>query len=144
MTPVHEMNQEGVPRRRTASAILADRNTKEPFVLTTFVFFTAFPIALYFSRSFPALYGAFVLRGHKEYGEPTRKALIVDLAPENARASMFGTYYLLRDVIVSVAAFGAAWLWNRGRGVNFFTAAAFGAAGTTYFAVFGRDLKSAA
>ena len=125
-------------------AILADRNTKKPFVLTTFVFFTAFPIVLYFSRSFPALCGAFVLRGLKEYGEPTRKALIMDLAPENAKASTFGTYYLLRDLIVSVAAFGAAWLWNRGPGVNFFTAAAFGAAGTIYFAVFGRDLKSAA
>jgi len=124
-------------------AILADRNSKKPFVLTTFVFFTAFPIVLYFSRSFPALCGAFVLRGLKEYGEPTRKALIMDLAPENAKASTFGTYYLLRDVIVSVAAFGAAWLWNRGPGVNFFTAAAFGAAGTIYFAVFGRDLKSA-
>lgn len=123
-------------------AILADRNSKKPFVLTTFVFFTAFPIVLYFSRSFPALCGAFVLRGLKEYGEPTRKALIMDLAPENAKASTFGTYYLLRDVIVSVAAFGAAWLWNRGPGVNFFTAAAFGAAGTFYFAVFGRDLKS--
>jgi MFS family permease len=125
-------------------AILADRNTKKPFVLTTFVFFTAFPVVLYFSRSFPALCGAFVLRGLKEYGEPTRKALIMDLAPENAKASTFGTYYLLRDVIVSVAAFGAAWLWNRGPGVNFFTASAFGAAGTIYFAVFGRDLKSAA
>ena len=124
-------------------AILADRNSKKPFVLTTFAFFTAFPIVLYFSRSFPALCGAFVLRGLKEYGEPTRKALIMDLAPENAKASTFGTYYLLRDVIVSVAAFGAAWLWNRGPGVNFFTAAAFGAAGTIYFAVFGRDLKSA-
>ena len=124
-------------------AILADRNSKKPFVLTTFVFFTAFPIVLYFSRSFPALCGAFVLRGLKEYGEPTRKALIMDLAPENAKASTFGTYYLLRDVIVSVAAFGAAWLWNRGPGVNFFTAAAFGVAGTIYFAIFGRDLKSA-
>jgi MFS family permease len=125
-------------------AILADRNSKKPFVLTTFVFFTAFPIVLYFSRSFPALCGAFVLRGLKEYGEPTRKALIMDLAPENAKASTFGTYYLFRDVIVSIAAFGAAWLWNRGPGVNFFTAAAFGAAGTIYFAIFGRDLKSAA
>ena len=73
-----------------------------------------------------------------------KKALTMDLAPENAKASTFGTYYLLRAIIVSVAAFGTAWLWNRGSGVNFFTAAAFGAAGTLYFAVFGRDLKSVA
>jgi MFS family permease len=124
-------------------AILADRNTKKPFVLTTFVFFTAFPVVLYFSHSFAALCGAFVLRGLKEYGEPTRKALIMDLAPENAKAATFGTYYLIRDVIVSLAAFSAAWLWNRGPGVNFFTAAAFGAAGTIYFAIFGHDLTKA-
>lgn len=89
-------------------------------------------------RSFFALNSSMIaLLGYK-------KVAIMDLAPENAKASTFGTYYLLRAIIVSVAAFGAAWLWNKGPGVNFFTAAAFGAAGTIYFAVFGRDLKSAA
>jgi hypothetical protein len=89
-------------------------------------------------RSFFALNSSMIaLLGYK-------KAPTMDLAPENAKeASTFGTYYLLRDLIVSVATFGAAWLWNKGPGVNFFTAAAFGAAGTIYFAVFGRDLKSA-
>ncbi len=57
----------------------------------------------------------------------------MDLAPEDAKASIFGTYYMIRDVIVSFAAFGGAFLWERNPKINFFTAAAFGLLGTLYF-----------
>jgi len=123
-------------------ALLADRSTKKPFVLITFVNFTMFPLVLLFSRTYPALIFAFILRGLKEFGEPTRKALIMDLAPENAKATTFGTYYLLRDIVVSVAAFSSAFLWNLSPRVNFLTAFAFGALGTLYFALFGKDTKT--
>ena len=93
-------------------AYLADRGHKKPFVVMTFVFFTLFPLMLYFSNSFWMLVVAFVLRGLKEFGEPTRKALIMDLAPEDRKAGVFGLYYLIRDVVVSVAAFGGAFLWQ--------------------------------
>ncbi len=53
---------------------------------------------------------------------------------------MFGLYYLIRDVIVSVAAFGGAWLWTISPQTNFVVAAVFGAAGALYFILFGRDL----
>ncbi|HUU97997.1 MAG TPA: MFS transporter, partial [Phycisphaerae bacterium] len=89
-------------------AYMADRTHKKPFVVMTFIFFTLFPLMLLFSRSFEMLLAAFVLRGLKEFGEPTRKALIMDLAPEDQKAGMFGVYYLVRDVIVSIAAFGGA------------------------------------
>jgi len=121
-------------------AYLADRGQKKPFVVTTFVFFTLFPVLLLFSRSFGMLVAAFILRGLKEFGEPTRKALIMDLAPEDRKAGMFGLYYLVRDVIVSVAAFGGALLWSVRPEVNLLTAFGFGAAGTLWFAVRGRDL----
>jgi len=121
-------------------AYLADKTTKKPFVVITFVFFTLFPLALLFCRSFFLLALAFILRGLKEFGEPTRKALIMDLAPENRKAAMFGLYYLLRDVIVSVAAFGGAFLWQIGPAVNFLVAFLFGVAGTIYFALYGQDL----
>lgn len=124
-------------------AYLADKNTKKPFVVITFVNFTLFPLVLFFSRSFPMLIVAFILRGMKEFGEPTRKALIMDLAPEDKKAGMFGYYYLARDVIVSLAAFGGALLWDIAPAVNFLTAFGFGVLGTLYFLVFGRDLKSA-
>ncbi|RLC95598.1 MAG: MFS transporter [Chloroflexi bacterium] len=147
-------------------AYLADKNTKKPFVVATFGFFTLFPLALLLSRSFWAMVAAFVIRGMKEFGEPTRKALIIDLAPEGKKAGTFGTYYLLRDVVVSAAAFGGALLWDPatasrifdalgvGRGLltavasiaspttNLLTAFGFGLLGTAYFALFGRDLKS--
>ena len=148
-------------------AYMADRSTKKPFVVTTFVFFTAFPLVILVAKSFWVMAAAFVIRGLKEFGEPTRKALIMDLAPEGKKASTFGLYYLIRDVIVSVAAFGGALLWDAstmqmladklGAGtelaawwanvaspaLNFLVASAFGLAGTIYFAVFGRDLGRA-
>ncbi len=121
-------------------AYLADRSTKKPFVVTTFIFFTLFPLALIFANSFWALVPVFILRGLKEFGEPTRKALIMDLAPEDRKAGMFGLYYLLRDTIVSLAAFGGAFLWLVSPQLNFITAFCFGALGTIWFALRGRDL----
>jgi MFS family permease len=148
-------------------AYLADKSTKKPFVVITFGFFTLFPLVLLFSRSFWMMVVAFIVRGLKEFGEPTRKALIMDLAPEGKKAGTFGVYYLLRDVVVSVAAFGGALLWDPstaaklvdilglGQGLlpfiesvtspttNFLVAFGFGLLGTIYFALFGKDLKSA-
>ena len=121
-------------------AYFADRSQKKPFVVMTFAFFTAFPLVLYFSRSFAVLALAFVLRGLKEFGEPTRKALIMDLAPEDRKAGMFGLYYLVRDTIVSVAAFGGAWLWIVRPQLNLFVAFGFGLLGTIWFALRGSDL----
>ena len=121
-------------------AYLADRSRKKPFVVLTFVFFTLFPLVLLLSKSFLLLVLAFVLRGLKEFGEPTRKALIMDLAPEEQKAGTFGVYYLVRDVIVSAAAFGGAFLWRIHPEVNLLTAFACGAAGTIWFAIRGRDL----
>ncbi len=122
-------------------AYFADRSTKKPFVVTTFVFFTLFPLVLLFCQSFTWLVLAFILRGFKEFGEPTRKALIMDLSPEDRKAGMFGLYYLLRDVFVSVAAFGGAFLWQIGPAVNFLVAFSFGVMGTIGFAIMGRDLS---
>ncbi len=148
-------------------AYLADRSVKKPFVLATFVFFSVFPLLLLVSRTFEAMLLAFVVRGLKEFGEPTRKALIMDLAPEGRKAGAFGTYYLVRDVVVSIAAFGGAILWDpdaasrllasAGAGLplqqlaervaspstNLLVAAGFGLLGTVLFAVFGSDLARA-
>lgn len=123
-------------------AYLADRGAKKPFVLATFVFFTLFPLALYFAHTFWALVFVFILRGLKEFGEPTRKALIMDLAPEGRKAAVFGLYYLLRDIVVSVAAFGGGFLWIISPGTNFLAAFGFGLAGTLWFALFGRDIQT--
>jgi MFS family permease len=123
-------------------AYLADRGTKKPFVLMTFVFFTLFPLVLLYCDSFEWLIAAFILRGLKEFGEPTRKALIMDLAPEDCKAGMFGLYYLIRDLCVSLAALGGAFLWHISPAANLLAAFAFGVLGTAGFALFGRDMPS--
>ncbi|MFA5794694.1 MAG: MFS transporter [Candidatus Brocadiia bacterium] len=125
-------------------AYLADRTSKKPFVIITFGFFTVFPLVLLFSRTFPVLIIAFIVRGLKEFGEPTRKALIMDLAPEDAKAITFGTYYLFRDVIVAMAALSSAFLWNISPQTNFLVASACGLVGTVWFALLGKDLKAQA
>ena len=122
-------------------AYFADKFSKKPFIAITFCFFSAFPFILLISHTFQMLVLAFIIRGLKEFGEPTRKALIMDLAPEDAKASTFGTYYLIRDIIVSIAAFGAAVLWNLGPAYNFIIAGLFGIIGTLYFVFFGRDIN---
>lgn len=121
-------------------AYLADRSTKKPFVVITFGFFTLFPLVLMFCQSFEWLVLAFILRGLKEFGEPTRKSLIMDLAPETCKAGMFGLYYLIRDIIVSVAAFGGAFLWMISPETNFITAFLFGLAGTLWYWALGKDI----
>ena len=120
-------------------AYLADRGRKKPFVLITFILFTCFPLVLMLAESFEWLVLAFAVRGLKEFGEPTRKALIVDLSPEASKAGMFGLYYLLRDVVVAVAAFGGAFLWEISPQTNFIAAFCFGVLGTISFMLWGGD-----
>lgn len=124
-------------------AYMADRFGKKPFVLITFGFFSLFPLALLHSESLAPLTAAFVLRGLKEFGEPTRKALIMDLAPEGRKAALFGLYYLVRDILVAFAAFGGALLWRISPELNLKTAFAFGVMGTLWFAWKGKDSVSA-
>jgi predicted MFS family arabinose efflux permease len=120
-------------------AYLAERTSSKLCVTITFVFFSIFPVILLLSNSMPALILAFVIRGLKEFGEPTRKALIVKLAPEGSKAMTFGTYYLIRDVAVAIVALSSAVLWNVAPWVNFVTATACGVIGTLIFAIWGVD-----
>jgi MFS family permease len=115
------------------AAHYADRSRREPFVVATFIMFTLFPISLLISRSFPALVIAFVIRGLKEFGDTSRKALIIGYSDSARRGQMVGTYYLVRDSIVSIGAILGAYLWNLGPGLNFVGAAALGLAGTIFY-----------
>jgi MFS family permease len=111
----------------------ADRHRREPFVIATFIMFTLFPISLLVSRSFSALVIAFMIRGFKEFGDTSRKALIIGYCEPQHCGQMVGSYYLVRDLIVSVGAIVGAFLWKLGPGLNFLGAAALGAAGTIFY-----------
>jgi hypothetical protein len=82
----------------------ADRYRREPFVIVTFIMFTLFPISLLMSRSFSALVIAFTIRGLKEFGDTSRKALILGYSDPGRRGQMIGSYYLVRDLVVSTSA----------------------------------------
>jgi MFS family permease len=123
-------------------ARLADKYGKEPFVIATFVFFTLFPLALAAADSYPMLLVAFAVRGLKEFGEPARKALIIEYAPAASRGRTIGTYYLLRDTIVTAGSFLGAALWTVGAGTNFGAAALLGVAGTVFYAASLRRRRS--
>src|SRR6266542_4066602 len=122
----------------------ADRHGREPFVIATFIMFTLFPISLLMSRSFPALVVAFVIRGLKEFGDTSRKALIIGYSDSNRRGQMVGAYYLVRDLIVSTGAILGAYLWKVGPGLNFLGAAALGATGTIFYVKTIRQSRQAA
>jgi MFS family permease len=111
----------------------ADRHGREPFVIVTFIMFTLFPISLLVSRSFPALVIAFMIRGFKEFGDTSRKALIIGYCEPQRCGQMVGAYYLVRDLIVSVGAILGAYLWKLGPALNFLGAAALGMAGTIFY-----------
>jgi MFS family permease len=111
----------------------ADKHGREPFVLATFGFFTLFPVALWFSGSFAMLVVAFAIRGLKEFGDTSRKALIIGYCAPERRGQMIGAYYLVRDLLVSTGAILGAWLWKIGPGANFLGAAIFGLCGTVIY-----------
>jgi MFS family permease len=125
------------------TSYFADRHGREPFVITTFVMFTLFPLSLLVSRTFSALLIAFFIRGLKEFGDTSRKALIIGYCDPLRCGQMVGAYYLVRDLIVSVAAILGAYLWALGAQLNFLGAAAFGIAGTLFYLKTTRDEKRA-
>ena len=111
----------------------ADRYGREPFVIVTFIMFTLFPISLLISRSFSALVIAFAIRGLKEFGDTSRKALIISYSEPERRGQMIGAYYLVRDSVVSTAAILGAYLWKLGPALNFLGAAVLGIGGTIFY-----------
>ena len=76
---------------------------------------------------------AFAIRGLKEFGDTARKALIIGHSDPQRRGQMIGTYYLVRDLLVSTGALLGALLWKLGPGVNFAAASALGGVGTVYY-----------
>ena len=92
---------------------LADSSGRAPVITATFVFFAVFPMLVGFASTYGLLVTAFVIGGFKEIGEPARKSLIVDLAPDHVRASMVGVYYTIRNLVVVPAGLAGGLLWQK-------------------------------
>jgi MFS family permease len=123
-------------------AYFADRMRKKPFVVATYFFFALFPLAIWVSTSFVLLIFAFIIRGLKEFGEPTRKSMIMDLSPAGQKPVYFGSYYFYRDVVVTGSAILGAFLWkNSTPAATFITSSIFGFAGVLVFILKGKDTE---
>jgi len=92
----------------------AGRASRRPFVTATFLFAAMFPLALLSIHSSAWLIPVFILMGLKEFGEPARKALILDLLPQASRGRQMGVYYALRGIALFPAPLvgGLLWDWN--------------------------------
>jgi len=118
---------------------LADSMGRPWMVVITFLFFAAFPLAVTYATTYPQLIAAFVLGGLKEIGEPARKSLIVDLAPDETRASTVGVYYGIRNFLVVPAAVIGGFLWRQDPGLPLKVAAVVGFLGAAVFVVSRRE-----
>src|SRR6267143_220411 len=116
-------------------ARFADRMSRKPFVIATFVAFALFPVAVVLAHDFATLVAAFVVGGLREVGEPARKALIVDLAAPSLRARSIGLYYLIRSLTIAPAAFIGGLLWEVTPTLPFWMAGLIGFVGVVVFAL---------
>jgi MFS family permease len=114
---------------------IADRIGRKPFVIATFLSFAFFPLAVIAASSFVPLIIAFIVGGIREIGEPSRKAMIVDLAKENVRARSVGLYYLVRSLSITPAAAIGGLLWSITPKLPFIVAGVIGLIGTLVFIV---------
>jgi MFS family permease len=120
-------------------AWLAERFGKRLPVIFTFIMFAAFPLMVGLATDAAGLTLAFIFAGLRELGEPARKAMIVDAAPDDARAQTVGAYYLARSVLILPAGILGGLLWARQVHAPFWLAAAIGAVGVVYFTVAFRE-----
>ena len=114
---------------------IADRTGRAPLVALTFVFFALFPLAVRVAATYPALLAAFCLGGLKEIGEPARKSLIVDLAPDDRRARVVGVYYGIRNMVVVPAGIAGGILWQHAPTLPLDVAFVVGVIGAAVFAL---------
>ena len=120
---------------------LADASGRAPVITATFVFFALFPILVGFATTYSLLVTAFVIGGFKEIGEPARKSLIVDLAPDRVRASTVGVYYTIRNLVVVPAGLVGGLLWQKGSILPLEAAFAVSMAGTVVFLLMQRTQR---
>ena len=118
-----------------------------PFIGTTFLLFSLFPISLVLlpracaSLGLPVMAGlvvAYMLNGLRELGEPARKALISTGFPPEVRARAVGLYWGVRSFAFCPAPIVAALLWSRiGPDATFLIGGGIGLVGTFWYAFSG-------
>jgi MFS family permease len=116
-----------------------------PFIGTTFLLFSLFPICLVLlpnvakAAGLPVMAGfviTYIINGLRELGEPARKALITTGFPPEVRARAVGIYWGVRSFAFFPAPIVAALLWSKiGADATFLIGGGIGLAGTILFAL---------
>ncbi|MGA2736962.1 MAG: MFS transporter [Bryobacteraceae bacterium] len=119
-----------------------------PFIGTTFLMFSLFPICLVLlpklcaRAGLPVMTGlvlAYTINGLREVGEPARKALIASGFRPEVRARAVGLYWGMRSFAFCPAPLVAALLWHRiGPDYTFLIGGGVGLLGTLWYAISGR------
>ncbi len=94
------------------AAAMTERWGRKPLVFFTFLCFASFPLCVALAKNFWQMALAFVIGGLREFGEPARKAMIVNLSDPSARGKHVGLYYLIRNLSVTPAAAIGGLLWR--------------------------------
>jgi MFS family permease len=122
--PVAKLSDRGGPR------------TRRPVVAATYLLFAAFPLALALIPTARWLIPVFVVGGLRHVGEPTRKALIIDLAESRRRGRLIGAYHTLRGAVVLPSAFIGGLLWEWTPTAPFLIGSGISALGLLWFLLF--------
>ena len=115
------------------SGRMADVTGRRPIIALTFFFFALFPLAVFYAATPAVLAGAFVIGGLKEFGEPARKSLIVDLADPERRGGTVGVYYTIRNLSIVPAGVLGGLLWQVSPEYPLLAACAVGMTGVLLF-----------
>jgi MFS family permease len=115
----------------------------KPFIGTTFLLFSLFPICLVLLPKACAYFGVpvlaglavtYAINGLRELGEPARKALISMGFPPEIRARAIGLYWGVRSFAFCLAPLVAAMLWARlGPDATFLIGGGIGLLGTIWY-----------
>jgi MFS family permease len=123
------------------SGRFADLTGRRSLIALTFLFFALFPLAVQWAHGFTALVAAFVIGGLKEMGEPSRKALIVDLADPAQRARAVGVYYTIRNLLIVPAGTIGGILWTHSPQAPLQVAGAVGMLGVAAFWITSKKMR---
>jgi len=93
------------------AAYIAERMGRKPVIIVTFVCFSIYPALILLSSSYYWILFGFVIMGLKEFGEPARKALIVNFSRNDVRGKNIGLYYTIRSSVIIPAGIAGSLLW---------------------------------
>jgi hypothetical protein len=121
-------------------AKLAERCPRKLLILGGLACYAGFPLVLAHATTPGWIVLAFGLAGLREFGEPARKALIVDLASLEIRGRVVGMYYLILGLVVFPASLLGGWLWRLDPQWPFYAACGFGSTGFLVYLIWGGSL----